>query len=313
MADAFSNFTDVDPFNSSDDGSNDDGGDHKLYDKMMSRIMFGRKLRGNWERDFKVVKAEDFFIGNQHEFGDSQLVLNHFFALLKAQQPNLFFANPRFLVRPRPGQKELATERKRAFAESVLSSIANQDHHLEKAVRLGLTQAFFRIGVLKVTYDPQLKRNPRAGEPLPSVPGQEAPGVEPDSIVGDDVYRFEWVNSKHMILPDQGPDMDRWTWIGEEVVVTLDEAKNDHRFDKTARSLLKSNETKRYRTDTDDGFGGDVPSTNMERETHTHKLREKHTHTLRYRHTHRIRLNTLHLRHTHTLIKRDIHRERNTQ
>ena len=252
-------FTSTDPFGDSTPSPEGESAS-KLYNKMMMRIRSGRKLRGSWERDFDVVKAENYFIGKQHEFGDSQLVLNHFFALLKAQQPNLFFRNPRFLVRVRPGQKAPATDRRRTFGEAVLTAIGKQDNHLERAVRLGLTQAFFRIGVLKVTYDPQLKDNPRAGEQLPVDPyaqqgqqQQQAPlASEPAQIVSDDVYRFEWVNAKNMILPDQGPDMNRWTWLAEEVVVTLDEAKNDHRFNKTLRNHLKSNESKRYRESTDD-------------------------------------------------------------
>jgi hypothetical protein len=48
-----------------------------------------------------------------------------------------------------------------------------------------------------------------------------------------------------MLLPDEGPDPTQWTWIAEEVEVSLEEAKADTRFPAEKRKHLKANGTVR--------------------------------------------------------------------
>ena len=94
--------------------------------------------------------------------------------------------------------------------------------------------------------------DPQTGQPIPDpesvesmamLDAQGRPMVEPDEVVSDESYRYQWVNAKNMLLPDEGPDQSRWTWVGEEVVVALEEAKDDTRFPARIRDKLKSNET----------------------------------------------------------------------
>jgi hypothetical protein len=89
-----------------------------------------------------------------------------------------------------------------------------------------------------MTQQPQPIIDPATGEPV----------IEPDFVVSDDTYRWEWVDAKCMLLPDAGPYMRKWNWIGEEVTVPLDEAKADERFPAELRMQFKSNvkEDKRY-------------------------------------------------------------------
>lgn len=221
--------------------------DKELLNKWRTRVTRAKRLREWWEREFQVELCEKFFLGKQLRTTDQSHVVNYFFATVKAVQPNLFFTNPRFLVRPQPGkERSVKHDLQAAVGEGLLTSIAKQDFNLERAARMGLQQAFFRIGVLKVVYAPQLSPNPDAGQSITDELGRPI-AIEPDLIVDDDVYRFEWVNAKNMLLPDQGPDPIRWTWLGEEVVVSMEEARNDQRFPQHLRDKLKPNEKEQQR------------------------------------------------------------------
>src|SRR3990167_6289095 len=215
-------------------------GPSEELEKWRSRVTRAQKLREWWEREYRVEECEKTFLGKASTGGSK--VVNYFHATVKSIQPGLFFSNPRFLVRPTPGkEKSTKVALQRQVAEGVLTSVAKQDFNLEKAARMALQQAFFRIGVLKSIYDPQLETNPQKGQPILDNLGNPV-DIEPDFIVNDDVYRWEWANAKNMLLPDQGPDELRWTWIGEEVTVDVEEAKNDRRFPQELRDQLKPNE-----------------------------------------------------------------------
>ena len=213
-----------------------------LLRRWRSKVKAAQKLREWWETKYRVKDCEMMFLGDRGDALSSSLNVNYFFATVKAIQPNLFFSDPRFLVRPKQGKTpDSEAHVQAAVAEALLTSIARQDFNLEIATKLALQQAFLRLGILKVIYNPKLEPNPQAGQPISDAMGQPI-DIEPPFIVDDDCYLFQWVNAMNMLLPDQGPDMTRWTWIGEEVVVPIEEAKTDERFDPALREMLKSNE-----------------------------------------------------------------------
>lgn len=246
----------------------------ELYRDWKHWVECAQKLRKDWEEKWKVERLENYYLGNQSNRSRAP-IFNHFGATLKSTQPELFYSNPTFLARPNPGEDPLVGDRKAAVAQSLLAAIAGHEDNLEEAAELGTMQAHFRVGVLKVCYDPRLEPNPNAGmpmfmidagglpqrdpatgEPIPITdPTTGEAQVEPDEIVSDETYRFEWVDAKNMLLPDEGPDMKRWCRIGEEVVVTLEEAKADTRFPPELREQLKANESKEpsKRPSDDDG------------------------------------------------------------
>jgi hypothetical protein len=223
------------------------------------RISRAKKLREDWENEYKVKELENYYLGKQAEHGER--VFNHFLATLKAELPELYFTNPTFMVRSQPGKSSPADETQVARAEGVLQSIAAHDDNLEMSGELATMQLYFRIGVLKTIYDPALEPNPQAGkpifqhladgspvlddqtqEPVPLIdPQTGGPLVEPDFIVSDEVYRWEWVDAKKMLLPDEGPDQRKWSWLGEEIIVPLEQAKADDRFPAELRTQFKSN------------------------------------------------------------------------
>lgn len=234
-----------------------------VLDRWRSRVAIAKKVRQDWERKYQVEDCEKYYLGQQDRVGgasQNEIVLNQFLATIKTMRPGLLFAMPKYFVRPKPGHKAPAMELRAAMGEGVLEAIGNQDQNLKKAAKLCILQAFFRTGNLKVIYDPKMVPNPRAGEPMVVTdtegvaktdedgqpmrrtnPLTGEPINEPDEVLTDEVYKYAWVDAKNMLYPDEGPDMDRWTWIGEEVVVPLEDAKADSRFPKVLREQFVSN------------------------------------------------------------------------
>lgn len=233
---------------------------HEAFRQWKHRIEKAKKSRKDWEDEYKVKDLENYYLGKQGQ--NTITVFNYFAATVKAEQPELFFTQPTFLVRPKPIKGGPANDRIIARSEALLKSIATQDDNLEISGELATVQSFFRIGVLKSIYDPNLEPNPRAGQPIfmhgddgaPAIgpdgqpmplmdPRTGQPLTEPDQVLNDETYRWEWVDAKRMLLPDDGPDQRKWSWIGEEISVKLAEAQADIRFPEDLRLQLRSNES----------------------------------------------------------------------
>jgi hypothetical protein len=98
--------------------------------------------------------------------------------------------------------------------------------------------------------------HPQTGNALPMLdPQSNEPLREPSRILTDEVYRWRWVDAACLLLPDQGPDPTRWTWIGEEVVVPLEVAQDDTRFPESLRAQLVANSSQGMRRPRDAGSG----------------------------------------------------------
>ena len=237
---------------------------------MKRRWQLGRRLRQTWQTDYQVESLYNRFLGKKHilQLEDDEIQINRFWPTIQAQLPSLFFQSPTFRIVTKEREATGDALLRVAYGEAVLHEISTREFNLETATQLALLQSFFSIGVLKVIYEPKTIPNPRKGEPIMTRnldgtpvlddfgepvplldPGTGRGAKEPDEHMSDEAYRFEWVNADTMLLPDQGPDMRRWTWIGEEITVTLDEAKEDERFPKRLRDQFRPNAR-------EDGMGG---------------------------------------------------------
>lgn len=230
--------------------------------KWKTRADRAEAVRRSWETTYDVERCERYFLGQQHDKGlrEHDLILNHFLATIKVITPNLLFSQPKYFIRPRAGRTAPAGELRAAMAEGVLDFIGGQDQNLKRSAKLAVLQAFFRVGVLKMLYDPRMEPNPRAGAPMyetdeEGVAVKDAEGqplltrhpltgdpiVEPKEVLTDEMYRYHYVDARHLLLPDEGADRQRWTWIGEQVLVPLADAKADTRFPETLREQFTSN------------------------------------------------------------------------
>lgn len=235
----------------------------ETIERMQRRWEQGRRVRESWQHQYRLEQLYQrvLGVGSMMALEDDEIRINRFLPTLQTILPSIFFHAPTFRVIPSERKQTGDVILQRSQGEAVLKEIASREFNLENAVRLALIQSFFSMGVLKIIYDPKTIPNPRKGEPIyqtgpdgspildPTTqqrvpvmdPSTGNPATEPDEIVDDETYRFEWVNAETMLLPDQGPDMGRWTWIGEEVTMTLDEAKEDTRFPEEFRKVFVAN------------------------------------------------------------------------
>ena len=230
--------------------------------KWKTRAHRAEQVRRDWETQYDVARCERYFLGQQWEQGvrRTDVVLNHFLATIKVITPNLLFSQPKYYVRPRPGRAAPAGELRAAMGEGVLDFIGGQDQNLKRSAKLAVLQAFFRLGVLKMVYDPRLEPNPSQGQPIlesdgDGLPLRDAEGepivkrdpltgeiiLEPKEVLTDELYRYTYVDARHLLLPDEGADRQRWTWIGEQVLVPLASAKADSRFPLSLRKQFTAN------------------------------------------------------------------------
>lgn len=234
----------------------------KLLGELRGRASFARDTRENWWATYRVDDLTKAFLGVDNPFADdNEIRVNRFFPTIKTIMPSVFFQNPKFFVTHRTGRNDPEEVIRNAMAQAALEDIAKQEFNLKNASKLAIQQSFFSLGVLKIIYNPKLIRNSQRGEvimmtdnaghpiidqvtgmPQPVLDPQTGePLRQPDRIVSDETYRWQWVNAHNMLLPDEGPDMGQWTWIGEEVIVPLDEAKEDERFPRDLRAQLRAN------------------------------------------------------------------------
>ena len=215
------------------------------YDTWVSRIRRARQMRTDWEKEYAVEQLERFYYGKQDLLNQDAvniLWMNEFFATVQTQIPSLLPQSTSFLVTPKSARARF--DRLTAqIMEKTLEAIATQDDNLYNDSNLALLQSFFRMGVLKVIYNPDMMENPRKGEKIEGPDGEPTGEDEPDEILTDEVYTFEWVDARFMLLPDAGPNMRRWPWIAEEITVLLEDAKSDTRLKPALRRQLQANVT----------------------------------------------------------------------
>jgi len=213
----------------------------KQLQRWMSRIERAERRRKDWEITYRVKELERYWLGQQWESeGGDRLWLNHFFATIQTQQPTVLPKQAMFVVKPTPGRKVFGTLEAQTL-EAVLRAIAAQEDNLFTDASLAVAQAFFRLGVLKVVYDPRFEPNPQGGEAITTSLGEDTGLQEPDELLTDEVYRWEWVDARRMLLPDEGPNIRKWSWIAEEIEMSLEEAKEEPRFRPGLRRQLVAN------------------------------------------------------------------------
>lgn len=226
------------------------------------RLQRARHLRQDWAAQWEVARLARTFTGERARDGSEleRVIINRFWPTIKAQLPGLLHRQPKYFVRPSGRSAAQVTHQLSAQAEALLEQLMRQDQHFVIESQLALLQAFWAIGILKVTYTPTLEPNPQAGQarwllgpdglpqrdPMTGLlvpltdPQTGAVQIEPSHVVTDELYRWRWIEWYRMLLPDEGPNPLRWHWIGEEICVTLAEAQADTRFPLALREQLRA-------------------------------------------------------------------------
>jgi hypothetical protein len=208
--------------------------------KWQQKISDAKDKKDEWKELFQVDKGIAYFEGRQREndIGGSEWVsINKVYAHLQAQLPVLYGIDPYFYVKVKrmydPTGIEVAELRARvrqAYLNYVKESTKLKDH-----ARLGIQDAQFSFGILKIKFNADLVDNPDAKRPITGDDGEEILGedgqtiINPDQIPINERYSVTRVDpDKFFFDPNAGPLPDTWSWIAEEITMTREEVREKY-------------------------------------------------------------------------------------
>lgn len=212
-----------------------------------------KKVRKSWKNLFKVDMARDFMDGKQNPGYPEEewITINKIYSHLKAQLPSLYAADPYFYVKLRrsfvPNPMQIALWEKRGKIRASYLNYLKDELKLKEKARLSIQDAHFAYGVAKVHYHADMQENPDAGQPMEGEDGDiltneetGQPLLEPDEIPINERYCITRIHPDDFVWDeDSGTLEDDWKWVAQRIRMTLDEAKQDPRFNRAALKALK--------------------------------------------------------------------------
>jgi len=176
------------------------------------------------------------------------------------QLSSIYARNPKPVVTPKIGDgpalspEDISTSDRAKTMEDLLKQVIEDDNgrwifqdELESAVY----EAFLSIGIVKSVYEPEMQKNPLAGQMVIGETGEEVldpvtgePILEPDEIIVDEFYGVQCIDpDMHFVsanTKDNGRDMD---FDGEEMFWSLEKVRGFKMFRQDARSKVEPTDT----------------------------------------------------------------------
>lgn len=217
------------------------------------RIRRSVKKRKEWAEQFQVELARSYFDGKQNPgYPNSEwITINKIYSHLMAQLPTLYGMDPYFYVKLKksfnPDPVEIANyDRRGKIRQSYLNYLKTELKLKEKA-RMGIQDAHFSYGIMKVRYAADEVENPDAGKPMQDdqendIQGENGePLLEPDKIPINERYVLSRVDSDDFIFDeDAGPLEESWKFLAEKIRITKEEAEKDIRINSAVLKKLKA-------------------------------------------------------------------------
>ncbi|WP_286818755.1 hypothetical protein [Desulfobacter sp. UBA2225] len=228
----------------------------KLWEQKISRA---KEVRKKWRERFRVDLAREYFDGVQNP-GYPQnewITINKIYSHLKSQLPSLYSTDPYFYMNikrsfnPDPAKIQLY-DMKAKIRQSYLNYLKDEMKLKQKA-RLGIFDAHFMYGVLKVYYMADERPHPQAGQDITDESGSPMIGDDnqvmtyPEYIPVNERYMVSRVHPDDFLFgEDSGTLEEEWDWVCQIIRKPYEEVKDDPRFDKKAVKSLekKGGETK---------------------------------------------------------------------
>lgn len=216
-----------------------------IQEKWERRINDAQKTHEDWHKQFKVNLARDYFEGKQNPGDAEWITINKVYSHLMAQLPQLYSVDPYFYVKlkrsytPSP-QAVAAYEQKGKIRQAYLNYLKGELELKQKA-RLGIQDAHFAYGVVKVHYSADQQKNPSAGEYIYAENGDPMMDddgeflTEPETLPINEKYNITRVHPDDFVWDaDAGPLADSWCWVAERIKLTKEQAQADPRISMAA-------------------------------------------------------------------------------
>jgi hypothetical protein len=226
------------------------------------RINRSKQVKKYWKDLFKVQLALEYLDGKQRPSNYSPeewITINNVYSHLKAQLPALYANDPYFHVSIKrsytPIKAVIEQYEKRAKVRQSNLNYYKDELKLKPKARLGIQDAMFAFGVLRVEHTSQVIENPDKGKPVykdrPSDAGddyEDEPMVddtgneiqEPDTIPVNSRYVIARVHPEDFLFDeDAGPLDDSWSWVAERMRVPYSDVESNPLFKRAAVKSLK--------------------------------------------------------------------------
>lgn len=216
------------------------------------RILRAKKKREEWAEQFRVKLARDYFAGKQNPGHPAEewITINKIYSQLQAELPSLYSVDPYFYVKTKksykPDPKAIAQfDQKAKIRQSYLNYLKGEVK-LKTKCRLGIQDAHFSYGVMKIHYYAERRENPDYDKEMTNENGDVLQGEdgtplkEPEYIPVNERYCLTRVHPDDFLFSDDaGPLDDKWGWVAEHIRMTKDEALEDKRLNKRILKSLK--------------------------------------------------------------------------
>lgn len=211
------------------------------------RIQCAKKARDEWAARFQVEQGRRYYEGQQNPGypHDEWITVNKIYAHLQAQLPLLYSVDPYFYVKLKKSfavdpVNIAAAEQKGKVRQAMLNYLKGELKLKEKA-RLGILDAHFEYGVLKVRRAAAWQKHPQAGNPILDDEGEplkdEAGGplVYPDQLPVNERYEIERIHPCDFLWDeDAGPLESTWHWVAQHIRMPKSEALENPNYSKKA-------------------------------------------------------------------------------
>jgi len=217
----------------------------KLWEE---RIQRAKKVREDWAKEFRVDEGWSYFEG-QNNPGyppDQWINVNKIYSHLQAQLPMLYSIDPYFYIKLKksfqPDPKTIQKYELKGKGRLAMVNYLKGELDLKSKARMGILDAHFEYGVIKVRRAADWKNHPKAGESILDDDGNEmidettgGPLVYPDQLPVNERYEICWVNACDFLFDeDAGPLEDSWSWVAHHIQMKKKDALEDPRFKKKA-------------------------------------------------------------------------------
>lgn len=214
-----------------------------VYKDWEEKLNHAKKKREDWATQFKTAIGWEYFEGkvNPGFPEDEWINVNKIYAHLQAQLPMLYSIDPYFYVKLKKSYqvdpvKIQQYELKGKVRQGMLNYLKVELQLKEKA-RMGILDAHFEYGVLKVRRAGDEKIHPQAGKPILDDDGKPVnddsgvPMVYPDTVPVNERYEILWVSADDFLIDDgAGPLQDSWSWCAHHFQMSKADALKDGRF-----------------------------------------------------------------------------------
>ena len=210
---------------------------------------------------FQVQKGRDYFEGKQNPgVADNEwITINKIYSHLLSELPFLYSIDPFFYIKLKrsfsPDPADIAQFEQRGEIRQSYLNYLKGEVELKTKARLGIMDAEFAYGVMKMHFTADAKDNPDFEKPIvdddggPLVDDDGEPLKEPEKIPVNERYRVTRVHPEDILWSeDAGPLEDDWPWIAQRIYMSVDEAQDDPTLNqtalKTAEKLVRARDTK---------------------------------------------------------------------